>query len=46
VELGVRVIFRPIEGADHAFEGYEKGGALVDEVVEFLTRELRPDASA
>ena len=46
VELGVRVIFRPIEGADHVFEGYEKGGALVDEVVEFLTRELRPDASA
>lgn len=44
-ELGVRVDFRPIAGADHVFEGYEKGGALVDEVVEFLTRELRPGMS-
>ncbi len=37
-ELGVPVDFRPVVGADHVFEGYEEGGALVDEVVEFLTR--------
>lgn len=45
-ELGVRVDFRPVEGADHVFEGYEEGGALVGEVVEFLTRELRPGMSS
>lgn len=44
-ELGVRVRFRPIEGADHVFEGYGEGGALVDEVVEFLTQELRLDTT-
>jgi acetyl esterase/lipase len=41
-ELGVAVDFRPIAGADHVFEGYERGGELVDEVVAFLERVLRP----
>ncbi len=39
-ELGVSVEFRPVEGADHVFEGFEKGGVLVDEVVDFLERTL------
>jgi acetyl esterase/lipase len=41
-ELGVPVDFRPIEGADHVFEGHENGGALVDEAIAFLGRWLRP----
>jgi acetyl esterase/lipase len=41
-ELGVRVEFRAIEGADHVFEGYERGADLVDAAVAFLVRELRP----
>lgn len=41
-ELGVPVDFRPVVRVDHVFEGYEKGGALVNEVVEFLTRMWRP----
>ena len=39
-ELGVAVEFRPVEDADHVFEGFEKGGVLVDEVVDFLERTL------
>jgi acetyl esterase/lipase len=39
-ELGVRVEFRPVDGADHVFEGYEEGGVLVDEVIEFLRRTI------
>ena len=39
-EVGIAVDFRPVEGADHVFEGYEKGGMLVDEVVDFLDRTL------
>jgi acetyl esterase/lipase len=41
-ELGVRVDLRPIEGADHVFDGYERGSDLVDAAVSFLVRELRP----
>jgi acetyl esterase/lipase len=41
-ELGIAVDFRSVEGADHVFEGFERGGALVDEVVDFLVRWLRP----
>jgi acetyl esterase/lipase len=41
-ELGVAVEFRPVDGADHVFDGYERGGELVDEVVDFLVRMLRP----
>lgn len=41
-ELGVRVDFRPIEGADHVFDGYERGTELVEVAVSFLVRELRP----
>jgi acetyl esterase/lipase len=41
-ELGVPVDFRPIEGADHVFDGYERGSELVDAAISFLVRELRP----
>jgi acetyl esterase/lipase len=37
-ELGVPVEFRPVDDADHVFEGYEEGGVLVDEVIDFLRR--------
>jgi acetyl esterase/lipase len=41
-DVGVTVDFRPIAGADHVFEGYVRGSELVDEVVAFLERVLRP----
>ena len=41
-DVGVTVDFRPIADADHVFEGYVRGSELVDEVVAFLERVLRP----
>jgi len=41
-DVGVTVDFRPIADADHVFEGYVGGSELVDEVVAFLERVLRP----
>ena len=41
-ELGVPVDFRAVEGADHVFLDDERGPGLVDEVVAFLVRTLRP----
>ncbi len=40
--LGVPVDFRAIEGADHVFEGCERGPELVDEAITFLARSLQP----
>jgi acetyl esterase/lipase len=39
-EAGVAVELRCIEGADHVFEGYVGGAALVEEVIAFLSRML------